>query len=166
MTSTTPVGLPQKAAHRETILQLSVFIGSYLRANFSSAEVCPQSLVLSIRPVPALYSRLHPLRLSCKGNNMNPRRNQRFPFSGKVTLSWEQGSDYAMARGTCLDISQNGLCIKIKEPIPVGSYVGLSIDPLGFRSSASVRHIVRGVAHFTVGLELSQPAPARALTVQ
>lgn len=99
-------------------------------------------------------------------DNMNPRRNQRFPFSGKVTLSWEQGSDYAMVRGTCLDISQNGLCIKIKEPIPVGSYVGLSIEPLGFRSSASVRHIVRGVAHFTVGLELSQPAPARVLTVQ
>jgi hypothetical protein len=97
---------------------------------------------------------------------MNPRRNQRFPFSGKVTLSWEHGSDYAMTRGTCLDISKNGLCIKTKEPIPVGSYVGLSIDPLGFRTSASVRHIVRGVAHFTVGLQLNQPAPARALTVQ
>jgi len=97
---------------------------------------------------------------------MNARRNQRFAFPGKVTLSWEQGSDYAMARGTCLDISQNGLCIKIKEPIPVGSYVGLSIEPLGFRSSASVRHIVRGVAHFTVGLELSQPVPERALGAQ
>jgi len=95
---------------------------------------------------------------------MNPRRNQRFAFSGKVILSWEQGPDYAMARGTCLDISQNGLCIKVKEPIPVGSYVGLRIEPLGFRSSASVRHIVRGVAHFTVGLQLSQPAPARALS--
>ncbi len=97
---------------------------------------------------------------------MNPRRNQRLPFSGKVTLSWEQGSDYATARGTCLDISQNGLCIKIKEPIPVGSNVGLSIEPLGFRCSASVRHIVRGVAHFILGLELSQPAPARALAVE
>ena len=97
---------------------------------------------------------------------MNPRRNQRFAFSGKVTISWEQGLDYAMARGTCLDISQNGLCIKVREPIPVGSYVGLSIEPLGFRSSASVRHIIRGVADFTVGLELSQPVPARALTVQ
>jgi len=97
---------------------------------------------------------------------MNPRRNQRFAFSGKVTISWEQGPGYAMARGTCLDISQNGLSIKVKEPIPVGSYVGLSIEPLGFRSSASVRHIVRGVADFTVGLELSQPAPARALNVQ
>ena len=99
-------------------------------------------------------------------DNMNPRRNPRFPFTGKVTLSWEQGSDYAMARGTCLDISQNGLCIKIKEPIPVGAYVGLSIEPLGFRTSASIRYIVRGVAHFTVGLQLSQPAPTRALTVQ
>jgi len=97
---------------------------------------------------------------------MNPRRNQRFAFSGKVTISWEQGPDYAMARGTCLDISHNGLCIRVKEPIPVGSYVGLSIEPLGFRSSASVRHILRGVAHYTVGLQLSQPVPTRALTVQ
>ena len=136
-----------------------------IREPFHSAEVCPQLLVLSLRPVSALYSRPPRPRLTLLVvDNINPRRNQRFPFSGKVTLSWEQGSDYAMARGTCLDISQNGLSIKIKEPIPVGSYVGLSIEPLGFRSSASVRHIVRGTAHFTVGLELSQAAPARALT--
>ena len=97
---------------------------------------------------------------------MNPRRNQRFPFSGKVNLTWEQGSVHANARGTALDICQNGLCITVREPIPVGTYVGLSIEPLGFRSSASVRHIVRGVGNFKVGLELSQPVPARALGVQ
>ena len=97
---------------------------------------------------------------------MNPRRNQRFPFSGKVNLTWEQGSVYASARGNAHDISENGLCITVREPIPIGTYVGLSVEPLGFRSSASVRHIIRGVANFTVGLELSQPVPARALGVQ
>jgi hypothetical protein len=97
---------------------------------------------------------------------MNPRRNPRFPYSGKVNLTWEQGSLHANARGTALDICQNGLCITVREPIAVGTYVGLSIEPLGFRSSASVRHIVRGVGNFKVGLELSQPVPARALGVQ
>ncbi len=97
---------------------------------------------------------------------MNPRRNPRFPFAGKVSLSWDQGSVQATARGTALDICQNGLCITVREPIPVGTYVGLSIEPLGFRSAASVRHIVRGVGKFKVGLELSQPVPARALGVQ
>jgi hypothetical protein len=97
---------------------------------------------------------------------MNPRRNQRFPFSGKVSLAWEQGSVHATTRGSGLDICRNGLCITVREPIPVGTYVGLSIEPLGFRSSASVRHIVRGVGKFKVGLELSQPVPGRALTVQ
>lgn len=97
---------------------------------------------------------------------MNPRRNQRVPFAGKVCITWEDGSAYVMARGTCQDISKNGLCIKICDPIPVGTYVGLSIEPLGFRSSASVRHTVRGVAHFTVGLELSQAVPARALAAE
>jgi hypothetical protein len=95
---------------------------------------------------------------------MNPRRNPRFPFAGKVNLSWEQGSVQASARGNALDICQNGLCITVREPIPVGTYIGLNIEPLGFRSSASVRHIVRGVSSFKVGLELSQPVPARVLT--
>ncbi len=98
-------------------------------------------------------------------DNKNPRRNPRFPFAGKVNLSWEQGSVHAAARGAALDICQNGLCITVREPIPVGTYIGLNIEPLGFRSSASVRHIVRGVANFKVGLELSQPVPARALSV-
>ena len=97
-------------------------------------------------------------------DNMNPRRNQRFPFSGKVNLNWEQGSLHATARGNCLDISHDGLCVSVREPIPVGTYIGLNIELLGFRSSASVRHIVRGVGNFKVGLELSQPVPARALT--
>ena len=97
---------------------------------------------------------------------MSPRRNPRFPFAGKVTLSWEQGSLQASARGNAVDICQDGLCISVREPIPVGTYIGLNIEPLGFRSSASVRHIVRGVGNFKVGLELSQPVPARALTVQ
>ena len=97
---------------------------------------------------------------------MSPRRNPRFPFSGKVTLTWEQGQVHANARGNALDICQSGLCVTVREPIPVGTYVGLSIEPLGFRTSASVRHIVRGVGNFKVGLELSQPVPARALTAQ
>ena len=99
-------------------------------------------------------------------DNMNPRRKQRFPFAGKVNLSWDQGSVQATVRGTALDISHEGLCINVREPIPVGTYIGLSIEPLGFRSSASVRHIVRGVSSFKVGLQLSQPVPARALAVQ
>jgi hypothetical protein len=97
---------------------------------------------------------------------MKPRRNPRLPFAGKVNLSWEQGSLQASARGAAVDICQNGLCITVREPIPVGTYIGLNIEPLGFRSSASVRHIVRGVAGFKVGLELSQPVPARALSIQ
>jgi len=65
-----------------------------------------------------------------------------------------------------VDICQNGLCITVREPIPVGTYVGLSIEPLGFRSSASVRHVVRGVGKYKLGLELSQPVPASVLGVQ
>jgi hypothetical protein len=96
---------------------------------------------------------------------MNPRRNQRVPFAGKVSITWENGAAYAVTRGTCLDISKNGICVKITDPIPVGTYVGLSIEPLGFRSTASVRHMVRGMSKFTVGLELLQAVPAQALIV-
>ena len=98
-------------------------------------------------------------------NNMNPRRNQRIPFTGKVSLTWADSGASAMARGTCLDISKNGVCVKITDPVPVGTQVGISIEPLGFRSSASVRHMVRSVSKFTVGLELHQAVPPRALAL-
>ena len=96
---------------------------------------------------------------------MNPRRNQRTPFHGVVRVTWMDGRGSTnLARGTCKDISENGICLKIPTAIPVGAYVGLSVEPLGLKGSASVRHAARdGVATFTVGLELSQPVPARAL---
>ncbi|MDP9114160.1 MAG: PilZ domain-containing protein [Acidobacteriota bacterium] len=99
-------------------------------------------------------------------SSKNPRRNPRFSFAGKVTLSWEQGSAHAVTRGTAVDICQSGCSVTVREPIPVGTYVGLSPEPLAFRSSASVRHIVRGVGGFKVGLELSEPVPARALNAK
>ncbi|SRR6266567_5984088 len=96
---------------------------------------------------------------------MNNRRNQRIPFDSIVRLTWTDGCGSFMARGTCEDICENGICIKIKNAIPVGTYVALSIERLGLRRSASVRHTARNrVTTFTLGLELSQPVPALAVT--
>jgi hypothetical protein len=96
---------------------------------------------------------------------MNTRRKQRTPFHGVVRVTWTDGHGSSnLARGTGKDISENGICLKIPTAIPVGTYVGLSVEPLGLKGSASVRHTARdGVATFTLGLELSQPVPARVL---
>jgi hypothetical protein len=96
---------------------------------------------------------------------MNKRRNQRTPFHSTVRVSWtdEHGSAN-LARGTCRDISENGICLKIPNAIPVGTYVGLSVEALGLNGSASVRHTARNATTtFTMGLDLSQSVPARAL---
>jgi hypothetical protein len=95
---------------------------------------------------------------------MGIRRHQRRLFHGVVSLTWtdERGSISSM-RGTCRDICENGICLEIPNAIPVGTCVGLSVEPLGLKGSASVRHRARGIAAFTLGLELSQPAPVRVL---
>ena len=92
------------------------------------------------------------------------RRHHRAAHTGLIRLSWEDASGHlAYTQGKCVDISESGLRIETPCPIPLRTYVSLRADRIGLAGSASVRHVVRCGAKYTVGLELSQPIPSAAV---
>jgi hypothetical protein len=92
------------------------------------------------------------------------RRHHRAAYTGPIRLSWEDASGHpAYAQGKCIDISEGGLKVETHCPIPLRGCVSWRAERIRLAGSASVRHVARYGARYTVGLELSQPIPSASL---
>ncbi|MBI3679625.1 MAG: PilZ domain-containing protein [Acidobacteria bacterium] len=87
---------------------------------------------------------------------MPPRRQSRVPIGGKLQLVWtdEQGQSY-VHRGTCVDASETGMRIELKERIPVGTRVSFQAGAADIHGSGSVRNCVPHKLNYYVGIEFT-----------
>jgi hypothetical protein len=82
---------------------------------------------------------------------------------GPIRLSWENdNSEPRYTEGKCIDISEAGLRIEVRVPIPICTRVSLQAPRIKLSGSASVKHLVRHGAQYIVGVELSQTLDEQA----
>jgi hypothetical protein len=92
------------------------------------------------------------------------RRGKRIPCAGPVRLSWEDvrgQTQYAV--GKCIDISEAGLRVEVRESIPVRTRVAFRIEAINESGSGSVRHATRRNMKVVLGLALSHPLTQQIL---
>jgi hypothetical protein len=92
------------------------------------------------------------------------RRRSRIPCDSPIRVSWddEQGQPSYIV-GKCIDISEDGLRIEVRESIPLGTRVQFRIEALDETGSGSVRHATRRNLKVVLGLALSHPVTAQIL---
>ena len=95
----------------------------------------------------------------------NLRRNVRIPYIGPVDASWDDGREIRYARGRSVDVSEGGLKLDLPVFFPHGVTISLHLGRLNIRGMARVRHAVRRGSKFLIGVELSQPLKAAALSL-
>jgi len=85
------------------------------------------------------------------------RREQRRPFFEPVLLRWEEeGTSYSV-RGSCLNLSPNGLAFEAFEPLPRYGEVQCVLLSVKQVLSARVRHRQRRLWKHVLGLEFDEP---------
>jgi len=92
------------------------------------------------------------------------RGGYRIPCAGPVRLSWddERGqTQYAV--GKCIDISENGLRVEVRESIPLRTRVAFRIEGINESGSGSVRHTTRRNMKVVLGVALSHPLAKQIL---
>jgi hypothetical protein len=84
------------------------------------------------------------------------RQTGRFHFAGKVSLSWvDRDGTPRSLNGECLDISEGGMRIRLKNPLDVRTYVSIKFPTANLHGSASVRSCVRERMSFIAGLQFT-----------
>src|SRR5579864_7140267 len=84
------------------------------------------------------------------------RRHERTDRVEMVQVMWKDrdgGDKFANAR--TLDISEDGMCIEMPEPLDERSHVSFRCDKLKLHGQASVRTCQRNRNRYLVGLEFS-----------
>jgi hypothetical protein len=73
-----------------------------------------------------------------------------------MSISWDDAhgqTKFAIAKGN--NICENGVALRVNEPLPVRSYVLLHSESLHLSGTAAVRYCLRGNGCYSVGLEFS-----------
>ena len=92
------------------------------------------------------------------------RRNNRVPCAGSVSLSWDdERGQTRYASGKCIDISEAGLRVELKESIPVRTRVAFRMEAINESGSGTVRHATRRNMKVVIGLALSHPLTKQIL---
>ncbi len=92
------------------------------------------------------------------------RRHRRGLYAGPIRVSWEESSGlikYTEAK--CLDVSEGGLRVEARAPIPLRTYVSLRAEKIDLAGTASVKHVARRGAKYILGLQLSHELRASVL---
>lgn len=84
------------------------------------------------------------------------RQTGRFQYTGRVMLSWvnREGIPQSLT-GECVDISEGGMRIRLKNPLDVRTYVSIKFPTANLHGSASVRSCVRERMSFIAGLQFT-----------
>ncbi len=94
------------------------------------------------------------------------RRSDRYPFAGRVQISWEERGERRYGRGKGTDVSQSGMRIEMPVSIPVGTMVLLSAERTRISGSAKVRNVTRYGSRYLIGLELARSMKPDELEVE
>ncbi len=86
----------------------------------------------------------------------NLRRNERIPSRERVAIRWDDliGQPKFML-GNCLNISTDGLSVRIDQPIAVRTYVTVRSEKLKLAGTATVKYCIRRNAWYQIGLEFT-----------
>jgi hypothetical protein len=85
------------------------------------------------------------------------RREVRRPYFEPVLLRWEEGRSTFSVRGSCLNLSNNGLAVETFEPLPERVEVQCVVLSLNLALSGTVRHRHRRMFKQVAGLEFDEP---------
>jgi hypothetical protein len=86
----------------------------------------------------------------------NSRRSERMPAKEQVSIRWENSvGQPRFALVNCLNISEDGISILFREPIPVRCYVSVSSEKLKLAGNAAVKYCIRQKTWFQIGLEFT-----------
>ena len=73
-----------------------------------------------------------------------------------MQVSWKDArGNVQNLRAKCLDLSAEGARLEVDAPIPVRTKVTLQSERYGSLGSASVRHCVRHILKYSIGLEFT-----------
>jgi hypothetical protein len=86
----------------------------------------------------------------------NARRRERMPAKDQVSIRWDNSAGQPrFALVNCLNISEDGISILVREPIIVRSYVSVKSEKLKLAGSASVKYCIRQKTSYQIGLEFT-----------
>ena len=84
------------------------------------------------------------------------RQTERVEYAGKVMLSWlDPEGNSCTLQGECLNLSEGGIRIRLKNPLDIRAYVNLKFPSANLHGSASVRSCVRERMSFIAGLQFT-----------
>jgi hypothetical protein len=84
------------------------------------------------------------------------RRSERVEALHPISICWDDGHGepkFAIAKGR--NISEDGVALRVNEPLPLRSFVSIHSESLHLSGTAAVRYCVRGNGGYSVGLEFS-----------
>ena len=84
------------------------------------------------------------------------RRKTRIRINDFMRITWVDRNDrYFATKAACLDASETGLRIEVRERMDPRSYVNIRADQFGLAAAASVRNVVQAGLKYRVGLEFN-----------
>jgi hypothetical protein len=84
------------------------------------------------------------------------RKSGRIPYKGKVSISFLNATGTACnVLGECVDISEGGMKIRLREPLSVRAFVGIRCREANLHGSASVRSCNHVKMGYMAGLEFA-----------
>lgn len=82
------------------------------------------------------------------------RRSRRVPMEGRIALAWSDDRGRLWeTRGRLRDVSGQGVGAEVRDPVPKGALVSVSVRPAGWRRSGIVRHCSRAGNRYLLGIE-------------
>ena len=86
----------------------------------------------------------------------NLRRNERMPSQERVAIGWDDLIGQPRFRfANCLNVSTDGLSVRVDEPIAVRTYVTLRSEKLKLAGTATVKYCIRRNSWYLIGLEFT-----------
>ena len=92
------------------------------------------------------------------------RECPRIPVGFHATASWEdRQSRRRSSAGTCINISESGLGLQLRDAVPGNSRIRVQVPSLPLFGTGKVRHCERLAGEYRIGIELSASLPAPLL---
>ena len=84
------------------------------------------------------------------------RKNRRIRLNDVLKLGWvDREEKFFTVKAPCLDASETGVRVEIRERIDPSSFVNIKADQYGLTASARVRRVIQTGLRYQVGLEFN-----------
>jgi|HubBroStandDraft_6_1064221.scaffolds.fasta_scaffold635852_1 hypothetical protein len=84
------------------------------------------------------------------------RRQVRYPIKGMIRIIWQDGTGRErVCNAQLVNISLNGMQLRVDEKIPLRAYVSCNDETLRIRGTGSVRYCNFAKGKYEIGLEFA-----------